>query len=259
MSSLQLLFLGSGTSAGVPMIGCKCAVCASTDPHDHRTRPSVVIDYNGKRILVDTTPELRLQCLANKVESIDAVVYTHGHADHIMGLDDVRRFNAIRQGPLDIWADAPTHETLTRCFGYAFREPDPSERVFRPHLIRRQIEGRFEIEGVTWTPIPLLHGRMPVLGFRVGAMAYCTDVSEVPESSYEHLYNLDVLVIDALAWHEHPTHLSIDQALRVVDRVKPQRTYFTHIAHGLAHAATNQKLPSGVQLAHDGLLVEAGL
>jgi phosphoribosyl 1,2-cyclic phosphate phosphodiesterase len=259
MSSVQLMFLGSGTSAGVPMIGCKCAVCTSTDPRDKRTRASVVIDYHDKRILIDTTPELRLQCVAQDVNWIDAVVYTHAHADHIMGLDDVRRFNAIRKGPLDIWADRPTFDALDRAFGYAFKPPDPAARVFRPNLNKRLIDGAFEIEGVRWTPIPLMHGKMPILGFRIGGLAYCTDVSHVPDSSYDLLTGLDVLVIDALAWHEHPTHFSIAQAMEVVERVKPGRTYFTHIAHGLPHVETNAKLAAGVELAYDGLVVEAGL
>ncbi len=222
-------------------------------------RPSVVFEYHDKKVLVDATPELRLQCLAQNVDWIDSVVITHAHADHIMGLDDVRRFNAIRNGPLDVWADEHTHKKLMACFGYAFREPDPEAKVFRPHLIPRTIEGAFDIEGARWQPIPLLHGKMPVLGFRVGRIAYCTDVSEVPESSMEYLQNLDVLVIDALAWRAHPTHFSIEQAMRIVDRVKPNRTYFTHIAHGLAHQETNEKLVSGVELAYDGLLIESEL
>src|SRR5690606_26152607 len=150
-------------------------------------------------------PELRLQCVANGVDWIDAVVFTHAHADHIMGLDDVRRFNAVRQAPLDIWADRETHESLTRCFGYAFREPDPALKVFRPHLVRRHIEGPFELEGVQWRPIPLIHGDLPVLGFRVGRLAYCTDVSAIPEPSFDLLRGLDTLVLDALTWHKHPT------------------------------------------------------
>ncbi|MDB5328756.1 MAG: phnP [Phycisphaerales bacterium] len=259
MNGVDLLFLGTGTSAGVPMIGCHCPVCSSIDPHDKRTRCSVVIGYGGKKILVDTTPELRLQCVANRVDWIDAVVLTHAHADHIMGLDDVRRFNAIRQGPLDIWADRVTHETLSAPFGYAFNAPNKADKVFRPHLIRRFIDGPFEIEGQTWTPIPMIHGKMDVLGFRVGNLAYCTDVSTMPEASFGLLENLDVLVLDALAWHEHPTHFSIDQALAVVERLKPRQTLFTHIAHGLAHAETNARLPHNVKLAYDGQRVEASL
>src|SRR3954469_7954585 len=132
-TAVELLFLGTGTSAGIPMIGCHCPVCSSTDPHDKRTRCSVVVSYGQTRVLVDTTPELRLQCVANRVDRIDAVVMTHAHADHVMGLDDVRRFNAIKGGPLDVWADDPTHATLQRCFGYAFKEPLPDLKVFRPH------------------------------------------------------------------------------------------------------------------------------
>ena len=259
MSQVDLLFLGTGTSAGVPMIGCHCPVCTSTDPHDKRMRCSVVVGYAGKKILIDTTPELRLQCVANGVDWIDAVVFTHAHADHIMGLDDVRRFNAIRRGPLDVWATEKTHETIERAFGYAFREPKPDQKVFRPHLVPRTIDGPFAVEGQRWTPVPLLHGKMPVMGFRVGSLAYCTDVSEMPESSFGLLENLDVLVLDALAWHEHPTHFSIEQALAVIERLKPKITYLTHMAHGLPHVETNSRLPVHVRLAHDGLRTEATL
>src|SRR4051812_913820 len=160
-NDLELLFLGTGTSAGIPMIGCSCAVCTSSDPHDKRTRTSVVVSYDSPqtgqciRVLVDTTPELRLQCVANDVQTIDAVVFTHGHADHVMGLDDCRRFNAVRGGPLDVWADARTWPILNRCFGYAFHEPAAEEKTFRPHLVHRTITGPFDIGGVTWTPVPL--------------------------------------------------------------------------------------------------------
>src|SRR3954453_16443464 len=141
MSEVELLFLGTGTSAGVPMIGCKCEVCTSSDPRDKRMRPSAVISYGGTRVLVDTTPELRLQCIANDVEKIDAVVFTHAHADHIMGLDDVRRFNYLKNGPLDVWAEERAYKTISHSFSYAFREPDAEENVFRPHLVHRLIEG----------------------------------------------------------------------------------------------------------------------
>ena len=254
-SPVELLFLGTGTSAGIPMIGCHCEVCSSADPRDKRSRPSVVISQGGMRVLVDTTPELRLQCVANGIDMIDAVVVTHGHADHIMGMDDVRRFNALRRGPLDVWAEARTHEVLTRCFGYAFSEPSPELKVFRPHLVRRMIEpslSSFEVGVMRWKPIRLFHGEMPILGFRVGRVAYCTDVNRIPDESFALLEDLDVLVLDALQYKPHTTHFSLDEALAVVERVKPRLTRFTHIAHALGHAATNAKLPKGVALGYDG-------
>jgi phosphoribosyl 1,2-cyclic phosphate phosphodiesterase len=259
----ELLFLGTGTSAGIPMIGCNCAVCTSPDPHDKRTRTSVVVSYDSPatgqriRVLVDTTPELRLQCVANDVQSIDAVVFTHGHADHVMGLDDCRRFNALRGGPLDVWADERTIPVLTRCFGYAFDEPAPDLKVFRPHLVHQLITGAFEIGGVTWTPVPLMHGDLPVLGFRVGRMAYCTDVSFIPQASYPLLEGLDVLVLDALQRKRHITHFSLEQALDEAKKIRARQTLFTHIAHGLGDAETNAELPDNVRLAYDGQRVTA--
>jgi phosphoribosyl 1,2-cyclic phosphate phosphodiesterase len=259
--TVELVFLGSGTSAGVPMIGCACDVCTSTNPHDQRTRPSVVIRYGDTQVLIDTTPELRIQAIANRIHRIDAVVFTHAHADHIMGLDDVRRFNYILGGPLDVWADELTHETVGKCFHYAFREPQPDQKVFRPYLIRREISGGrpFAIAGVPWQPVKLLHGSLPVLGFRVGRLAYCTDVSEIPRESYPLLEGLDVLVLDALQKKKHTTHFSLEEAIEQARRIGARRTWFTHIAHGLGHAATNRELPRTMRLAYDGLAVRAML
>ncbi len=261
-AAIDLLFLGTGTSAGVPMIGCDCAVCTSPDPRDRRTRCSVVVEHNDTRVLVDTTPELRLQAIANNVKHVDAVVFTHGHADHIVGLDDVRRFNAVKGGPLDIWATRATHATLRRTFEYAWQTPDPAWKLFRPHLLPREIDGPFDIGDMKWTPIEYPHGNIPAVGFRVDAggrsLAYCTDCSAMPAAARERLRDLELLVLDALQWQKHPTHLTIDEALEVVADLKPKRTLFTHMSHGVMHARDEPKLPADVSFAYDGLRVPVG-
>jgi phosphoribosyl 1,2-cyclic phosphate phosphodiesterase len=255
VNHVELLFLGTGTSAGIPMIGCYCDVCTSPDPRDKRTRPSVLVSFANTKVLVDTTPELRLQCIANRVDSIDAIVYTHAHADHIMGLDDVRRFNALRNTALDVWADQRTFDTLQRCFGYAFREPDPSAKIFRPHLLDHLISGPFQIGPAKWIPIPLFHGEMPILGFRINNLAYCTDVSRIPDESFDLLRNLDVLVLDGLQFHTHPTHFSIPEAVEAAAKIGAKMTYLTHIAHGVHHETAGKRLPPIVALAYDGLRI----
>jgi phosphoribosyl 1,2-cyclic phosphate phosphodiesterase len=172
-----------------------------------------------------------------------------------MGLDDLRRFNAVKNGPLDVWGDERTFKTLERCFGYAFKELDPTNKLFRPRLVRREITGEFEVDGRKWTPIRLFHGEMPVLGFRIGRVAYCTDVNRIPPESYPLLENLDVLVLDALTHKSHATHFSLEEAVAEAQRIKAKQTYFTHIAHGLGHEETSQILPEGIYLGYDGLRV----
>jgi phosphoribosyl 1,2-cyclic phosphate phosphodiesterase len=254
---MELLFLGTGTSGGIPLIGCRCPVCTSSDPRDKRTRVSIVISHEKTSVLVDTTPELRLQCVNNGVESIDAIVYTHGHADHIMGLDDLRRFNFLKDGAaLDAWADKATHEKLSKCFDYAFAAKDPDYKVSRPYLTRRFIDGPFSIGPMQWVPVPMMHGDLHVLGFRVGPIAYCTDVSLMPEKSFDLLHGLDVLVLDALQFSKrHLTHYTVEEAVEVARRIGATQTYFTHMAHGVSHESGNARLPAGMQFAYDGLRI----
>jgi len=251
---MRLTFLGTGTSTGVPTIGCECAVCNSADPHDRRTRPSLMIEYDGRVIMIDTTPDLREQALREGIKRLDAVVFTHGHADHVLGLDETRVFYFRQKVPLPIYASTETLQTLRKVFAYIFDQSYKYGGIGK--LDPRTINGDFELWGQTFVPVPALHGDLPVLGFRFGSAAYVTDFSTIPEPSLPLLQGLDVLVLDALRHTPHPTHSSLEQSLALVERLKPRRAYFTHIAHELAHAATNATLPANVRLAHDGLQIE---
>ena len=255
---MRIVFLGTGTSHGIPMIGCDCAVCTSKDPRDQRLRTSVAIEAAGRCLLIDTTPELRLQCIANGIRRVDAVLFTHHHADHVTGLDDLRRFNELQRSQLPCYADARTATCLRRMFDYAFEER-PGYLSAKPRLRLHAIEGPFEVEGLSIVPIPLMHGCEPVFGFRCGRFAYCTDVSAIPESSYALLADLDVLVLDGLRRRPHPTHFHLDRAVEEAGRIKAARTYFTHIAHELGHASTCAELPAGMALAYDGQVAEIAM
>jgi len=251
---MTLTFLGSGTSTGVPIIPCQCSVCTSSDPHDKRMRPSILIEYDGRAVVIDTTPDFRTQALRERMTRLDAVVYTHGHADHIMGLDDTRVFYFRQQVPIPIYADAQCMQTLRTTFAYIFDGNYAYGGVGK--LDPRLIEGPFDLWGLTFIPVPVLHGMLPIYGYRLRDAAYVTDVSEIPETTYPLLEGLDTLIIDGLRPKPHPTHFSLEQALAVVEKVKPRRAFFTHIAHDLGHEATNAALPSHVQLAYDGLRLE---
>ena len=249
---VEVVILGSGTSHGIPMIGCTCAVCTSSDPADRRSRPSVFVRFAGQRILIDTAPELRGQCLDNGINAVDAVLYTHHHADHVMGLDDLRRFNYLMKRTMPCYGSERTVAGLRRMFPYAF-EPDSSGPHSRPHLELVTIgDAPFEIEGATVVPLPLMHGPMPVLGFRFGPFAYCTDCSHVPDETMARLAGVEVLILDALRRTPHPSHFNLEQAVAVAHEIGATETYFTHIAHELKHAETNAELPPGMALAHDG-------
>lgn len=253
--TVEVIVLGTGTSHGVPMIGCDCAVCTSDDPRDRRTRPSIWVRYGGVCFLIDTATELRLQCLANDIRRVDAVLFTHHHADHVAGLDDLRRFNWLTKKALPCYGTPRTLDGVRRMFSYAF-EPAGMSPHSRPQLDLHPIEaGVFEVCGVRVDSVPLMHGPMPVLGFRFGPFAYCTDCNVIPEESFGLLKGVEVLILDALRHDEHPTHLSLRQAVAAAERIGAGWTYFTHMAHQLKHAETNAMLPRGVELAYDGLRI----
>ncbi len=252
-------FLGTGTSVGVPMLGCDCAVCRSTNPRNHRYRCSVLIGTPRGNILIDTTPELRLQLLRENVKLVHAVVYTHYHVDHLFGLDDLRIFPIALKGALPIYCNDEVEEVIRQAFAYAFHPGnDELPAGMLPRLeFRRIAETPFEVLGERLTPIPLLHGRFNVLGFRIGDVAYCTDVSAIPERSWPLLEGLKVFVVDALRpGKPHPAHFSLDQALEAIERVKPKQAYLTHMAHTMDHDALVKTLPPGVAPAYDGLSFE---
>ena len=242
---------------GVPTLGCHCAVCESTDPHDQRTRPSVMLSFDGRNVVIDTTPDFRYQAIRAHIDRLDAVLYTHGHADHIMGLDDIRPYNLKQKTVVPIYAASDTLAILRRQFSYIFEEGQPGSTL--PLIELREIDGPFELFGTSIVPIPAMHGVQPVLGFRLGNAAYLTDFSSVPASSKSLLRGLDDFILDALRYIPHPTHSNVEQSLALVEELKPKRAWFTHICHDLGHAQTNAKLPANVRLAYDGLKFEVAL
>ena len=250
-----LTVLGSGTSMGVPTIGCDCTVCHSADPRDRRTRPSVMISYNDRQVIIDTTPDFREQALRENIKQLDAVLYTHTHADHILGIDDLRPLTYLHHpGRMPLYAAPQACEYMRTMFRYIF------EATYRygglPQVDLHPIEGPVALFGARFEPLTVLHGEMPILGFRFGSAAYLTDHSEVPAETLGKLRELDILFLDALRYTPHPTHSTVQRSLNIVEEVKPRRAFFTHICHDLGHEATDAAMPAGVRLAYDGMKLE---
>jgi phosphoribosyl 1,2-cyclic phosphate phosphodiesterase len=250
----KLTVLGSGTSMGIPTIGCDCAVCHSTDPHDKRTRPSIMLEYNGHVILVDTTPDFREQAIRAQIKQVDAVLYTHSHADHILGIDDLRPLSFRRPNKIPLYARPESAQFLRAMFRYIFDSDYKFGGIAKVEL--KPITGPIELFGARFEPVPVIHGDMEINGYRFGSAAYLTDFSNIPEQSFSQLRDLDILFLDALRHRPHPTHSTVDNSLRIVERVKPQRAFFTHICHDLPHEATNATFPPQVRLSHDGMVLE---
>jgi phosphoribosyl 1,2-cyclic phosphate phosphodiesterase len=239
---------------GVPTIGCSCAVCHSSDPRDRRTRPSIMVEYEGRCVLIDTTPDFREQAIREQITHIDAIIYTHAHADHILGLDDVRPLSFRSPQKIPLYAHESTAEALQRIFRYIFDANYKYGGIARVEM--KRINGALELFGATFEPVELLHGDATIHGFRFGSAAYLTDFSEIPPHSMDRLRDLDILFLDALRHRPHPTHSTVANSLRLVEELGPKRAFFTHISHDLSHEETNKTFPSHVRLAHDGLKLE---
>ncbi len=250
---MKITFLGTGTSHGIPVIGCPCSVCQSRDARDRRTRASLLVEVGHKTLLVDAGPELRLQLVRERVNRIDAMLLTHDHADHVAGIDDLRIFSERTQKPFPIYGPKTALQSLRRRFDYVFRRTQAGGG--KPKLRLIPVREAFFVEGIQVIPVPLWHGRVRVMGYRIGGMVYLTDVSAIPEASYELLEHCRVLILDALRYEPHPTHFNLDQALAEAGKIKAIQTYFTHLCHLLPHRQTNRHLPPGMQLAYDGLKI----
>jgi len=251
---MRITMLGTGTSTGVPVPTCTCVVCVSEDEKDHRLRPSALLEWDETSLLIDTSPDLRQQALRHSISRIDAVLYTHSHADHVLGLDELRLYNWKQGGSVPVFGSRLTLDSLARTFWYVF-EPGSSEHTC-PAIELNAIDRPFEFNGKQVTPIPALHESLPVFGYRIEGFAYLTDVSEIPATSYDLLGDLDLLVLNALRDRPHPAHFDLQRAVAEARRIGARRTLFTHMSHEVHHATTSPALPAGIELAFDGLRTE---
>jgi phosphoribosyl 1,2-cyclic phosphate phosphodiesterase len=259
---MKVTILGSGTSQGIPIVGCRCPGCTSKNPKDKRLRVSVYLETDVKinekplRILIDTSPDFRQQMLLNNITDIDAILYTHYHIDHIMGLDDIRQINQLHNKFVNIYGNRETLERIKQTFSYIF-DPNTYRGGGIPDLNIHEISlAKFNISGLEVIPLEYLHGPNMIYGYRIGDFAYMTDCSKIPEPEFDKLKNLKILILDALRYRKHPTHFSIDEAVEAAKRIGAKQTYFTHMTHDVVHDEVNAKLPKGIELAYDGLTFE---
>mgnify|MGYP006283524089 CR=1 FL=1 len=251
---MQLTFLGTGTSHGIPIIGCNCPTCMSVNDKNKRFRSSIHLNISDKDILIDTPPELRLQLLKNDINNIDLILFTHAHADHIMGFDDIRAINRLKDNVIPWYGNQDTIDRLSNIFNYIFNPVQIGGGI--PQVSLKKIDTTFKYKDLTITPLPVMHGKIEILGFKIKNLAYITDCSYIPENTYNLLKNIDYLVIDALRFKTHPTHMNIDEALSVIERLNLSRAYLTHISHEIEHIQVSKYLPDNVKLAYDGLKIE---
>ena len=250
---MHITILGSGTSTGVPAIGCRCPVCTSSNPKNARSRASVFIRRDGAGVLIDTSTDLRLQALAHGVDRIDAVLYTHAHADHVHGIDELRSFNYLQQAPIPCYGNRATIAQLKARFGYVFGNGTGSG--YKPQLIPHELDAPREISGMLVEPIEILHGEERIFGYRIGSMAYITDCSAIPDASRRRLSGLDLLIVSAIRYDAHPTHFTLAQALAAIEDVQPRKAVLTHLSHVFDYDTVNGQLPSGIELAYDGMVL----
>jgi len=250
---LKFTILGSGTSSGVPTVSCKCPTCLSTDKRDKRLRTSLLVQSETTNVVIDTTPDFRQQMLLYNIDRLDGVVFTHGHFDHIGGLDDLRAYNYTTKQPVRIFANAQTIDIIKRTFFYIFEEPEQIGGGIPILDISVIDEKPFSVGNIRFEPLPLFHGKMPVLGFRIGNLAYCTDTNFIPDKTIEKMMGLEILILDALRYDQHSTHFNLNDAIEVAKKINARKTYFIHIAHQILHSECERELPEGFYLAYDGL------